>query len=633
MNRRATDRRSADRRAADRRASSSQRPEPESWFAALGVEGDTQLGEDESRYNDGSTLPSEDSRFLTRQARRLLGSGMPSFQRIFRAFLGARVAVGLLLLTTQGATFWFGTGVPPDVVAGCTLYAASTLVAWALFRQAGAPTAGGAAPPSRLNRRQWLATIGVDVLAFGGLHLLAPRGGLNFVPLLVLPVLMAGVLTRRRAALAVAATVTLLLLGEAFRETTRGGDISVLMTQAGLVASGFFVIAVLAGELAGRLAREELAARGSLELARQQAQLNRLVIDELHHGVLVVDRRGKVRAANPAARRTIVDSGLARPAPFQLQSQPAWVPLAQAVRRAFGEGQWPETGREVHLIFDSGVERALRVRMRFTRRRDPDSSEELCVLFLEDERDVQARVRQEKLAAMGRISAGIAHEIRNPLAAIAQANALMAEDADTPSQRQLTQMVNDNVERLKRIVDDVMEVAPGGPATTAPVIDLTALVGSVCSEWARTARLPLDERSALRVALPQHAIGTRFDPDHLRRVLVNLLDNGYRHASGQLGSVQVHLYPDGEDVVTLSVASDGDPIPPDVERYLFEPFFSTRSRGTGLGLYICKELCERYGASIDYRLRSAHHSARNEFFLAMRREALDAPVPTLHLDS
>lgn len=635
MNRRATERRSADRRAADRRASSAQRPEPESWFAALGVEGDTQLGDEESRYNDGSTLPSEDSRFLTRHARRLLGaSGMPSFQRIFRAFLGARVAVGLLLLTTQFATHWFGSGVPLHVLAGCVLYAALTATAWGLFRGAGAAASGATAPPpSRLNRRQWMATIGVDVIAFGALHLLAPRGGLSFVPLLVLPVLMAGVLTRRRAALGVAATVTLLLLGEAWREAGRGGDIGVLMTQAGLVASGFFVIAVLAGELAARLAREELAARGSLELARQQAQLNRLVIDELHHGVLVVDRRGKVRAANPAARRIIADSGLARPAPFQLQSQIAWVPLAQAVRRAFGEGQWPESGREVHLIFDSGVERALRVRMRFTRRRDSDSSEELCVLFLEDERDVQARVRQEKLAAMGRISAGIAHEIRNPLAAIAQANALMAEDAETPSQRQLTQMVSDNVERLKRIVDDVMEVAPGGPATTAPVIDLTALVGSVCSEWARTARLPLDERSALRVTLPQHALATRFDPDHLRRVLVNLLDNAHRHASGKPGSVLVHLYEDGDDVVTLSVASDGDPIPPDVERYLFEPFFSTRSRGTGLGLYICKELCERYGASIDYRLRGAHHSARNEFFLAMRREALEAPVSTLHLDS
>jgi two-component system sensor histidine kinase PilS (NtrC family) len=633
MSRRTTERRKSDRRTADRLAASTRSPEPESWFAALGVEGETQLGDEESRYNDGSTLPSEDSRFLTRQARRLLGPGMPPFQRIFRAFLGARVAVGLLLMSTQGATYWFGSGVPFNVALGCSLYAILALVAWALFRQAGAPAAGSAPTPLRLNRRHWLATICVDLLAFGGLHLLAPRGGLNFVPLLVLPVLMAGVLMRRRAALAVAAAVTLLLLGEAWRETGRGGDIGVLMTQAGLVASGFFVIAVLAGELAGRLAREELAARGSLELARQQAQLNRLVIDELHHGVLVVDRRGKVRAANPAARRTIVDSGLARPAPFQLQSEPAWVPLAQAVRRAFGEGHWPQSGREVRLVFDSGVERVLRVRMRFTRRRDPDSSEELCVLFLEDERDVQARVRQEKLAAMGRMSAGIAHEIRNPLAAIAQANALMAEDADTPAQRQLTQMVSDNVERLKRIVDDVMEVAPGGPATQAPLIDLTALVSSVCSEWARTARLPLDERSVLKVTVPEHAIGTRFEPDHLRRVLINLLDNGYRHASGRPGSVHVHLYADGEDVVTLSVASDGDPIPPEVERYLFEPFFSTRSRGTGLGLYICKELCERYGASIDYRLRSAHHSARNEFFLAMRREALDAPMPTLHLDS
>lgn len=622
-------RRITERRSAKRPAAAAERPAPESWFAALGVEQDTQIDE-ESRYNDGSTLPSEDSRFLTRHARRLLGPGMPSFQRIFRAFLGARVVVGLLLLGTQLASAGLGTGVPWPVLAGCVAYAALTLATWFVYRRQGAEAGGS---PSRLSRTQWLATVVVDVAAFGSLHLIAPRGGLNFVPLLVLPVLMAGVLTRRQTALAVAATVTLMLLGEAWREAARGGDLGVLMTQAGLVASGFFVIAILAGEMAGRLAREELAARGSLELARQQAQLNRLVIDELHHGVLVVDRRGKVRAANPAARRIISDSGLARPAPFLLQSQPAWEPLAQAVRRAFAEGQWPQAGREIHLIFDSGLERVLRVRMRFTRRRDPDSSEELCVLFLEDERDVQARVRQEKLAAMGRISAGIAHEIRNPLAAIAQANALMAEDADTPAQRQLTQMVNDNVERLKRIVDDVMEVAPGGPAATAPVVDLTALVATVCSEWSSTARLPQDERSALRLELPAQPLGSRFDPDHLRRVLVNLLDNAYRHASGRPGSVEVHLYPDGEGVVTLSVASDGAPIPPEVERYLFEPFFSTRSRGTGLGLYICKELCERYGATIDYRLRGAHHVARNEFYLVMRREALDAGAPTLHLDT
>ena len=91
------------------------------------------------------------------------------------------------------------------------------------------------------------------------------------------------------------------------------------MTQAGLAGSGFFVITVLAGELAGRLAREELSARGSLEMARQQAQLNRLVIEEMQDGVLVVDRRGKVRAANPAARRLLAPSGMSRAAPFQLR--------------------------------------------------------------------------------------------------------------------------------------------------------------------------------------------------------------------------------------------------------------------------------------------------------------------------
>ena len=97
-----------------------------------------------------------------------------------------------------------------------------------------------------------------------------------------------------------------------------GGDAASLLTQAGLAGSGFFVITLLAGELAGRLAREEMTARGSLELARQQAQLNRLVIEEMQDGVLVVDRRGRVRAANPAARRCWRRAACAAPPPFQL---------------------------------------------------------------------------------------------------------------------------------------------------------------------------------------------------------------------------------------------------------------------------------------------------------------------------
>ncbi|WP_236675072.1 ATP-binding protein [Piscinibacter sp. HJYY11] len=606
------------------------RPVDESWFGALGVDGDTQLrgevpsAEDESRY-DGNWAAmghnEADSRFLTRQARRIIGSGQTAFQRIYGAFIAARAALGVALIATVALTGFFGVRPPLTVLIVSMVYATLAVSTWILPRL----RRSAAKALSKMGSRQWLATIGVDIVCFTALHLLSPSATLNYVALLVLPVLMAGVLTPRTMALATAAVVTLALLGIAAWGVVLGGELTLLMTQAGLAGSGFFVITLLAGELAGRLAREELTAKGSLELARQQAQLNRLVIEEMQEGVLVVDRRGRVRAANPAARLLLAPEGMCREAPFQMRNVEAWGSLVAAVERAFAEAAWPEAGRDVVLNFESAPARTLRVRMRFTRRREPQATEELCVLFLEDVRSMQARTRQEKLAAMGRISAGIAHEIRNPLAAISQANALMAEDATTPSQRQLTRMVTDNVERLKRIVDDVMEVAPSDVRAIGP-IDAASLIAAVCSEWARTNGVVLGDQSVLQVKLPDEPVGVLFDADHLRRVLVNLLDNGCRHATKRPGAVMLRLYVRDETHAVMSVASDGDPIPPEVERYLFEPFFSTRSRGTGLGLYICRELCERYGARIDYRLRSAVESNRNEFSVAMRREALPENV-------
>jgi two-component system sensor histidine kinase PilS (NtrC family) len=244
-------------------------------------------------------------------------------------------------------------------------------------------------------------------------------------------------------------------------------------------------------------------------------------------------------------------------------------------------------------------------------------------------RNVQARSRQEKLAAMGRVSAGIAHEIRNPLAAIAQANALLAEDATDPAQRQLMRMVTENVERLKRIVDDVMEVAPG-QVQEVGAIDATRQIEAICSEWAQAAGVQVGTNGLLQIELPVQPLGVLFDTEHLRRVLVNLLDNARRHASAKPGAVRVRLaLGDDDGRAVFSVLSDGAPIAADVEPYLFEPFFSTRSRGAGLGLYICRELCERYGARIDYRLLPPEEQRRNDFFVDMRRGLLPADRPTL----
>jgi two-component system sensor histidine kinase PilS (NtrC family) len=572
-----------------------------------------------------------DSRFLLRQARQTARAQDSALARIYRTYAAARAAVGIGLVAVQGLSSLIGSHGSESLTLVSMVYAVQAITLWLL------PRFGALADPQlqvRQRRRQWLATIGVDLVAFSLLHVLEVGATFNYAALLVLPVLMAGVLTSRLFALGTAAGVALLLLLVAWRSAF-GTEAPALMLQSGLAGLGLFIITLLSGELAGRLAREELAARGSLELARQQAQLNRLVIEEMADGVLVVDRRLRVRAANPAARALLVSQGLSPPAPFTLGAEPAWSALRQAVEQALTEGTWPDAGRDVLLAYGGGHTRTLRMRVRFMSGRGletpwadaQDSGEPFAVLLLEDLRTLQARIQQEKLAAMGRISAGIAHELRNPLAAIAQANALLLEDDLAPPQQRLARMVADNVQRLKRLVDDVMEIAPGGGDAAERAIDATASVGQAAADWAGTVQLPIGANSRLRAELPAAPLGAVFDPEHLRRVLVNLLDNAHRHGSAAPGAIFVRLAARDEGWVTLSVLSDGAPIAPEVERHLFEPFFSTRSRGSGLGLYICRELCARYGAHIEYRPRPAAERLRNEFVVSMRRAALaDAPT-------
>jgi two-component system sensor histidine kinase PilS (NtrC family) len=633
--RRGDERRSADRRRNERRQVPRQPSFDESWLGAAGVGGDTQ-GQDSRRPEPSifgnpwqAADEAPDSRQMSREARRVATSPGGALPRIVRTYAAARAAMGVALVAAQGATTLLGVRTQPAIVLVCLLYALQAVVLWLLpsYRRL-------IEPQVQLKRRrvQWLATIGVDLLAFGLMHVLDAGSSFNYAALLVLPVLMSGVLMSRLMALATSAAVASLLLVVTWRAlpgTT--GEGAALLAQSGLAGIGLFAMALVAGELAMRLAREELAARGSLEIARQQARLNRLVIEEMADGVLVVDRRLRVRAANPAARTLLAPTDMAPAAPFQLRDRPEWAPLGEAVERALADRDWPDAGRDVVLGFAQGSSRSLRMRVRFTRRSvagdegGQAADEDFCVVLLEDVRTAQARVRQEKLAAMGRISAGIAHEIRNPLAAIAQANALMMEDELTDSQARLSRMVADNVRRLQRIVDDVLEVAPG-PRLEPGVLDARHEVQSCVTEWARTNGIELEPQSRVRLDLPTTPLGVIFDAEHLRRVLINLLDNGLRHGSDRPDAVMLRLAARDEATAVLSVASDGAPIAADVERHLFEPFFSTRSRGSGLGLYICRELCERYGATIEYRPRAATDRHRNGFVVVMQRGAL-APDP------
>jgi two-component system, NtrC family, sensor histidine kinase PilS len=524
-----------------------------------------------------------------------------AYVRLWRVFMRARVFIALVLLSLQVFLLLSPGGGAKWLVLVCSLHlsAALAVLFWTRPPQPGKPL-----------RIQWLTTIAVDLVVFGLLDHFQ-QNGINYTPLFALPVLLAAILGSMTLALATAAVTTLYLLGEAAFSSSLPGELSTSrFLQSGLSGIGFFVIAFLANQLAQRLAREEALAQKSQAAARTQAQVNELIIESLTEGVLVVDRHGVVRNANPAAQGMLMGEHYPHAAKLLLSARAEWEGLSRLVDRTFMVCQ--ELESEVQIAPDAYTTLRLFARTRLTSAQSGRPNE-LCVLFLEDLREVEARVRTEKLASMGRMSAAVAHEIRNPLSAITQANALLDEEVTEPGQKRLTRMIEQNATRLSRIVDDILNVARAQPSQGdgAPALPLDQTVRQITHEWNR------QNQAKGVLGVHPHAPGAHisFDPEHLRRLLINLLDNALKHASGRPSSIRVVTQPSGPDRVRISVWSDSAPLEPSVLKHLFEPFFSSESRSSGLGLYICRELCERYGAQIAYQRSRLDQNEGNEFYV------------------
>jgi two-component system sensor histidine kinase PilS (NtrC family) len=312
---------------------------------------------------------------------------------------------------------------------------------------------------------------------------------------------------------------------------------------------------------------------------------------------------------NPAAS-DLFDAG---PMP-QAGAAPAGVALAGAVPAGAARpalalvlrawSQWQEagarSGERRELLLPRGAGDAgpgdtvrdlpLRVMLRFIATSGGDS-----VLMLEDLRRAEERAQQLKLASMGRLSASIAHEIRNPLGAIRHANALLAERLADPAQQRLARIIEDNTLRIDRVVTDVLSVSrrerPGDET-----IAMQPFLAAFVEEFPAQAGVA-PERLAVSV---ETAGAMRFDANHLRQVLVNLVGNALRYASAAPGAVSITWRERGPHRLELRVSDDGPGLPSEMQQQVFEPFSTTEARGTGLGLYLARELCTANGAMIRY---------------------------------
>lgn len=407
-------------------------------------------------------------------------------------------------------------------------------------------------------------------------------GGLGL--LLVITIASGGLVGSGRLTLLYAAIASIaLLLQHAFNALGRDAGLDSFF-QVGLLCAGYFAVGWLAHALTQRAARSErLAQRQAEELALLN-RINALAIENSPEGLLALSGDGVVRHMSPRARALLGIETEVRPGRTRLD---ACAPeLAATLPRHCGaEAQVLDT-------------RHARLRVRCIPLAAADDSQ---VLLLEDQSQAEQAAQRLKLAALGRLTANIAHEIRNPLSAISQAAQLLGEDAQDAAQVRLTAIIENNARRLDRLVEEVLTLNRRDRLNPAQFD--AGSVGALIGELRQTEEMPAD---AVIVSMPD-TLRFQFDPDHLRQILWNLLRNAWRFSRRQAGSVRVEASTQGGQVC-LDIADDGPGVAAENQGKLFEPFFTTDAQGTGLGLFLARELAEANRATL--RLLPAAGGAR-----------------------
>jgi len=424
-----------------------------------------------------------------------------------------------------------------------------------------------------------IAAITLLMHASGGV-----KSGLGM--LMVIAVAGGSLLIVGRAAIVFASVATLALLSEQIYTSWSQPLWDTSYTQAGLLGAGFFATAILAQVLVKRLRESEaLAEKRGVDLANM-AQLTEYIIQRMQTGVLVLDHKKNIRLINASARNLLgakmlsdrdVENSLPEPLTLQLEH---WWHHPEDEAKSFIP---PET--------------AFNIMPRFARLGQKKDSGTL--IFLEDMAAVAQQAQQLKLASLGRLTASIAHEIRNPLGAISHAGQLLAEASQLDkSEQRLTEIIQDHSRRINAIIENIMQLNRKDRSNPQE-IDLRQWLESFVDDFSLTEKVL---REQITLNLTDEISIIRFDANQLHQILINLCQNGLRH--GDQNAPPILQLRGGlsreSNSPYLEVIDNGEGIPPSLAEHIFEPFFTTAENGTGLGLYISQELCESNQAHLNY---------------------------------
>jgi two-component system, NtrC family, sensor histidine kinase PilS len=460
---------------------------------------------------------------------------------------------------------------------------------------------------------EWQALIQlfVDAVAIG--MLIHASGGVSsgLATLLVLPTGATATILTRRYALLGTSMVTFALLIETSISFLQGEGSKGDFLITGLTGASLFAITLLAIPFAARLRESEaLARQREIDLANLN-ELNEFIVQHLRESILVVDETDRVRLINETAAQLLqggpVQGGamLEAVSPRLAYLLQAWRSQTHDRRDSVGEVVGADGGTVIRPHFvalsESGAGPAL--------------------IFLEDTSVIADRAQQSKLASLGRLSASIAHEIRNPVGAMSHAGQLLRESPTlTDDDRHLTEIIEKNGVRVSHIIENVLQLSRRD-TTKQERFEVVGWLQGFVSEYAQTMQI---EPGPFQVAADRGAAGieVQFDPSHLHQVLWNLADNAVRHGasphSPSIVDVRVgRIAATGRPFV--EVADRGGGVDPAQAERIFEPFFTTGTSGTGLGLFISRELCQTNGAALVYEPRPGGGSIFRIIFADPRR--------------